>query len=161
MFPQLGFAGQARELAGLFTQSCLPFSGHPGALRRWTADQRLPLVPDPARKTFLGEAEGQVFDGSNAAGKFVLISADDGRCTVVTDRSADRETTEALGRALRDAGVTLRLVGEHTNGSRGELHEREYLAVRRNRAWRIQLRTASDGREGRAAVSAVPSSPSQ
>jgi hypothetical protein len=147
-------AGPAEELSGLFLQSCLPYAGHPGALRQWAARAKLPEVPDPARAAFLDGAPGQVFDASNTAGKFALLSSDDGICAAVTDRAGDLETAQALERALTENGIKFRLVIERDDRLNPKLHHREYLASRPERAWRILAATVHD--TGQAMLTAAP-----
>ncbi len=150
VFPVAAFAGPPEELSGLFMRTCLPFAGRPAALRQWAAQANLPEVPDPARATFLAGAPGKVFDASNVAGKFALLSSDDGICAVVTDRAGDKETSQSLERELAAAAVTLRLVTERDDKLNPKLHHREYLAARDGRTWRILIATVRDDAPGQA-----------
>jgi hypothetical protein len=154
LIPVTGLAGPAEELSGLFLQSCLPYAGRPAALRQWATREKLPAVPDPARAAFLHGAPGQVFDASNGAGKFALLSSDDGICAIVTDRAGDREVAVALERALSDAGVRFRLVIERNDKLNPKLHHREYLAAKPPRAWRLLAATVHD--VGQAMLTAAP-----
>ena len=153
-------AGTAEELSGLFLQSCLPYAGQPAALRHWAATARLPELADPARTRFLVGAAGKVFDASNAAGKFVLLSADDGVCAVITEQAGDRETVKGLEDALKGARAMFRMVIERDDKLNPALHHREYLATKGNRAWRILIATKRDGKAGeppgRAMLTAAP-----
>ena len=148
-------AGSAEELAALFVQSCLPYAGRPAELRRWAASRKLPPVPDPARAAFLHGAPGQVFDASNASGKLVLVSSDDGICAVVTDEADGRATAAALEHTLTEAGATFRLVIERDDKQNPRLHHREYLAAHKGRGWRILAATERDA-PGRAMLTAAP-----
>ena len=154
--PVAAFAGPADELSGLFLQACLPYAGKPTALRQWAARAKLPEVTDPARATFLNGAPGKVFDASNAAGKFALLSSDDGICAVVTDHAGDRETEQGLQLALTGAAVKFRLVIERDDKLNPKLHHREYLAARAGRAWRILAATVRDSAPGQAMLTAAP-----
>lgn len=156
LIPAAAFAGPAEELSGIFLQTCLPYAGRPSALRHWAARAKLPEVPDPARATFLNGTPGKVFDASNAAGKFALLSSDDGICAVVTDRAGDLETARVLERTFADSGVTFRLVIERDDKLNPKLHHREYLATRRERAWRILAATVRDSFPGQAMLTAAP-----
>jgi hypothetical protein len=159
--PAAAFAGQAEELSGLFRQSCLPYAGQPAALRQWATRARLPDVPDPARAVFLNGASGKVFDASNDAGKFALLSADDGICAAVADRAGDRETATALERALTEAGIAFRLVSERLDKLNPELRQREYVATAHGRAWRLLAETVRETVSGRAMLTAAPLTPAQ
>jgi hypothetical protein len=149
-------AGTAEELSGLFLRGCLPYAGRPAALRQWAAREQLPEVPDPARAAFLHGAPGKVFDASNAAGKFALLSSDDGICAVVTDRADDRQTAQSLERMLRDDGLKFRLVIERNDKTNAKLHHREYLAAGHGGAWRILAATVRDAASGQAMLTAAP-----
>jgi hypothetical protein len=149
-------AGPAEELSGLFLQSCLPNAGQPAPLRQWAARLKLPEVPDPARAAFLHGAPGTVFDASNPVGKFVLVSSDDGICSVITDRAGDQETAKGLEHALAEAGARFRLVAERDDKLNPKLHHREYLAARGNRAWKILAATVREDTAGQAMLTAAP-----
>jgi hypothetical protein len=152
--PLTAFAGPAEELSGLFLQACLPYAGHPQALRKWAASEKLPVVPDPARAAFLNGAPGQAFDASNGAGKFALLSSDDGICAVVTDQAGDQDIARALEQALNNAGVKFRLVIERDDRLNPKLHHREYLAAKSPQAWRLLAATVHD--HGQAMLTAAP-----
>ena len=156
LIPVAAFAGPAEEMSGLFLQTCLPYAGQPAALRQWAARAKLPEVPDPARAAFLDGAPGKVFDASNQAGKFALLSSNDGICAVVTDQAGDRETAQALERALAGAGMKFRLVIERDDKRNPTLHHREYLASGSGRAWRILAATVRDKVPGQAMLTAAP-----
>ena len=154
--PMTAFAGPAEELSALFVQSCMAYAGHPAALREWAARLKLPEVPDPARAAFLAGAPGKVFDASDEAGKFALLSSDDGICAVVTDQAGDQETAQELERTLGDAGVRFRLVIERNDKLNPKLHHREYLATRQGESWRILAATVHDTTPGQAMLTAAP-----
>jgi hypothetical protein len=154
LIPATALAGPAEELSGLFLQACLPYAGRPQALRQWATQKKLPAVPDPVRAAFLNGAPGQVFDASNSAGKFALLSSDDGICAVVTDQAGDLEVAQALERALGDAGIKFRLVIERDDKLNPKLHHREYLAAGTERAWRLLAATVHDN--GQAMLTAAP-----
>ncbi len=154
--PATAFAGTEAELSALFLQTCLPYAGHPSALRQWAAHANLPEVPDPARAAFLHGAPGKVFDASSAVAKLALLSSDDGICAVVTDHAGDSATAEALQRTLTETGVKFRLVIERDDQLNPKLHHREYLASRHDRAWRILAATVRDSVPGQAMLTAAP-----
>jgi hypothetical protein len=157
LIPAAAFAGPAEELSGLFLQTCLPYAGRPQALRQWAAKEKLPVVPDPARAAFLNGAPGEVFDASNNAGKFALLSSDDGICAVVTDHAGDVETAQALERALSEAGIRFRLVIERDDKLNPKLHHREYLATGSGPGgWRILAATVHGDPPGQAMLTGAP-----
>jgi hypothetical protein len=156
LIPAAAVAASGEELSSLFLQSCLPYAGQPTALRQWATRAKLPEVSDPARMAFLHGAPGKVFDASNVAGKFALLSSDDGICAVVTDKAGDQETSQALESALGNAGIRFRLVIERYDKLNPKLHHREYLAAAHGRAWRILAATVRDGVPDQAMLTAAP-----
>lgn len=132
-------------MVGLFIQGCMPFVGHPRALRDWAAKTGLPALPDKVAAAFLHGAPGQAFDGSDAAGKFVLVSSDDGLCSVVTDRLASQPLVDALEAGFGQAGLRFHLVIERDDYHEKGIHEREYLAAVGKRGWRVLAATVKDG----------------
>ena len=154
--PAAAIAGPAEELSALFSQTCLPYAGRPAALRRWAAAEKLPEVAEPARARFTNGAPGKVFDASNAAGKVVLVSSDDGICAVVTDKAGDKDIAAALEGMFRAAAISFRLVIERDDTAERTLHHREYLATQGKRAWKILAATVRDGAPGQAMLTAAP-----
>jgi hypothetical protein len=134
----------------------MPFAGHPAALRDWAKRTGLPAVPDPAAAAFLHGAPGQVFDGSTADAKLALVSSDDGLCSVVTDLMVQQAATEALEAGLLQAGAAFRLAIDRDDAHVAEIHDREYLAAKDGRAWRILLATVKDTKGGEAMLTAAP-----
>ncbi len=100
-------ADSATQLAGLFMQSCVPFAGDHTALRDWAHQLGLAEVPEPARAAFLHGAPGMVFDASNPAGKFVVISDDAGGCSVLAATANGPDVLKALEDDLHQAGISL------------------------------------------------------
>jgi hypothetical protein len=137
-------------------QACLPFVGHPSALRDWAQQFGLPLVAEQARAAFLHGAPGQAFDASAAGVKLALLSSDDGICSAVTDHAMQPQVTEALESGLREAGLTFRLVVERDDKQIGAIHQREYLAAKDKQGWRILASTVKGDEGGEAMLTAAP-----
>jgi hypothetical protein len=156
LMPAAARAGSAEQLVGLFIQGCLPFAGNALALREWAQRSGLRPVPEQARATFLHGAPGQVFDASAAEAKLVLVSSDDGLCSAVTDQSAQLAVNDALEAGFRQAGLTFRLVIERDDAHVGAIHDREYLAAKEKRGWRVLEATLNGDREGEAMLTAAP-----
>lgn len=154
--PACACAGAPDELVGLFIQGCLPFAGDAAALRDWASHIGLPPVPDQARAAFLHGAPGQAFDGSTAEAKLVLVSSDDGICSAVTDRATEQSVTDALEAGFRQAGVAFRLMVERDDKQLSAIHDREYLAAKDKRGWRILAATVKDDAGGEAMLTAAP-----
>ena len=160
LVPEIGSADppsdRAAALAGLFGQSCLTYAGDPAGLRAWAAHNGLPQVPDQARRAFLHGAPGQVFDASDNEGKFVVASSDDGICSVATDVARQAAIVAALESDLNGAGIAFRLVIERDDKTIPDIHDREYLATRNGRSWRILLATVKDAAGGQAMITGAP-----
>ncbi|MGE0224716.1 MAG: hypothetical protein AB7F35_20430 [Acetobacteraceae bacterium] len=149
-------AESARQLAGLFMQSCFPYAGDPSGLRSWAARTGLPVLPEPARGMFLNRAPGVVWDASPAGLKLVLVSADDGLCSTITNRAPGRDVADALETDLRQIGARFRLVIERDDRQAEALHFREYLATWNGRTWRILAATVKGSQPGHAMLTAGP-----
>ena len=97
-----------------------------------------------------------MFDGTTAEGKLVLVSSDDGICSVATDLAVQQAAADALEAAFRQAGVAFRLVIERDDRQVPNIHDREYLAAKDGRAWRVLLAAVKDDKGGEAMLTAAP-----
>jgi len=136
-------------------QGCMPFVGQPAALRNWASRIGMTALPDKVAAVFLHGAPGLAFDGSNTSGKFVLVSSDDGLCSVVTDRMAWPPLAAALEAGFTQAGLKFRAVIERDDVREKGIHEREYLAALDKRGWRVLAATVKEG-EGEAMLTGGP-----
>jgi hypothetical protein len=144
----------AQQVAGLFMQSCLAFAGDAAGLRDWAKRTGLPAVTEPGRTAFLHAVPGVVFDASNRAGKFVVVSPDDGSCSALTDTADGPALIGALEADLARAGMQFRLVSEQGDPEEKALRYREYGATRNGRGWRILLGAVKDQQGGQAMLTA-------
>jgi hypothetical protein len=144
------------QLTGLFIQSCLAFAGDAAALRTWARQTGLIELPDPARTAFLHGAPGTTFDASAPGSKLVVASSDDGICSVITDEVASAAVTEALEAGLTRSGIAFRLAIERDDKQIPTVHDREYLATRNGRSWRILAATVTGSQPGQAMLTAAP-----
>jgi hypothetical protein len=156
VLPGAARAAAPEELVGLFIQGCVPFAGNAPALREWAQRTGLPPVPEPARAAFMHGAPGQAFDGSAAGAKLVLVSSDDGICSAVTDQATQQQVTDALEAGFRQAGLTFRLVIERDDARVSAIHDREYLAAKDKKGWRILAAAVKDDKGGEAMLTAAP-----
>jgi hypothetical protein len=154
--PAAAHAGAPEELVGLFIQGCLPFAGDAPALRAWAGQTGLSPVPEQARAAFLNGAPGQVFNGSVAGVKLALVSSDDGICSAVTDQATQQAVTDALEAGFRQAGLGFRLLIERDDAQVSTIHDREYVALKDKRVWRILAATVKGGTGGEAMLTAGP-----
>lgn len=141
---------------GLFIQGCMPFVGHPAALREWVKRTGLPPVPPAAGAAFLDGAPGLAFDGSAKETKLVLVSSDDGLCSVVTDQATGQAVTDALEAGFRRTGLAFRLVIERDDPHSAAIHDREYLAAKDKLGWRVLAATVKGDKGGQAMLTAAP-----
>jgi hypothetical protein len=133
------------QLVGLFVQGCMPFAGNAKALRNWAQQTGLPPLPDKVATVFLHGAPGVAFDGSNASGKFVLVSSDDGLCSAVTDKISEPALRDALEAGLSKAGLTYRMVIQRDDQKFPAIHDREYLAAKGKLGWRVLMAATKEG----------------
>jgi hypothetical protein len=144
------------QLAGLFMQSCLAFAGDAVGLRGWARQIALIEVPDPARTAFLHGAPGVVFDASTPGSKLVVVSSDDGICSVITDKAPGPAVVAALENDLTRSGIAFRLAIERDDKQIPVLHDREYLATKNGRSWRILAATVTEQQPGQGMLTAAP-----
>lgn len=156
LMPAVAQAQPAAQLVGLFVQGCIEFAGNPPDLRAWAKRNGLPEAPPGINQAFLHNATGQVFDGSTPDTKLALISADSGLCSVATDQVTENAVTAALETGLQRAGLRFRLVIQRDEKSDPKLHDREYLAAKDSRAWRILEATVKGDAGGEAMLTAGP-----
>ena len=136
----------------------MPFVGNAAGLRAWAARTGLPALPDPGSAAALScvACPGRCSTVQNPEGKFVLVSSDDGLCSVVTDKAASQPVTEALEAGLRQAGLRYRLAIERDDSHVSAIHDREYLATKDGRGWRVLAATVKDDKDGEAMLTAAP-----
>jgi hypothetical protein len=156
LVPAAAHAGTPEELVGLFIQGCLPFVGDAPALRAWAQSTGLPPVAEQARAAFLHGAPGQVFNGSVAGVKLALVSSDDGICSAVTDQATQQAVSDALEAGFHQAGLGFRLLIERDDAQVNTIHDREYVAVKDKRVWRILAATVKGDTGGEAMLTAGP-----
>ena len=89
------------QVAGLFLQSCMAYQGNAEGLRKWADQNRLHPLPDKAQDRFLNGLPGVAYDASDQPGKFVVVSNDDGTCSVVTNEAEPDTVVSALEKDLR------------------------------------------------------------
>jgi hypothetical protein len=107
VLPERAGDAAADQAAWLFAQACLAGAGQPGDLRAWAGRRRLPVLPARLAAGFAGAGRpATVFDAGTAAGRMVLVSADDGACQVVVERATQASAETALVRVLGLFGVT-------------------------------------------------------
>ena len=144
----------AKQVAGLFMQSCIQFSGDKAGLRGWANKTGLTQLPAEAQKRFLYGLPGVVFDASNTAGKFVLISEDGGSCSVVAQRASGSAAVADLEQDMTAASITFRVTRDQPDSQEKALEHREYVASQGEREWRLLVSTVKNVASGQVMLTA-------
>jgi hypothetical protein len=147
-------AGEAEQVAGLFVQSCIRFAGDPQGLRKWIGEVRLPPLPPQGQPAFLKGHPGIAYDATNAYGKFVVISGDDGSCATVAQHADPVMLATALERLLQQAGIALEPTGQYDDKEEKSLHWRSWRGAKGARRWSILAGAALGPSGGQAMLSA-------
>jgi len=149
-------AANAKQLAGLFMQSCLRFAGDQDGLRAWAKQMGLPELPAKPRQRFLAGLPGTVFDASNTAGKFVLLSQDGGACSALAESASGPAVLSNLEQDMHDAQISFKITSERTDTEEKSLRHREYTASANRRAWQLLVSIVQDPPGGQAMLTANP-----
>jgi len=144
----------AKQVAGLFMQSCVRFAGDHDGLRGWATRTGLKPLPQGVQDRFLSGLPGLVFDASNKDGKFVLVSEDGGACSVVAEMASGAGVIADLEQDLNEAGISFRMTTEKSDPQENALKHREYQASRGDRGWLLLVSTVKDPSGGRAMLTA-------
>jgi hypothetical protein len=144
----------AKQVAGLFVQSCVQFAGDKDALRAWAKKTGLQELPPSAQDRFLYGLPGVVFDASNKDGKFVLVSEDGGSCSVVAEMASGAGVISDLEKDLNDAKISFKVTAEKPDSEEKILNHREYQASQGDRGWLLLVSTVKDPVGGQAMLTA-------
>jgi hypothetical protein len=145
----------ANQVAGLFMQSCIQFAGDKEGVRGWANKTGLTPLPAEGQKRFLYGLPGVVFDASNTAGKFVLISEDGGSCSVVAQRASGSGAVTDLEQDMTAASITFRATSDQSDSQEKALEHREYIASRGEREWRLLVSTVKNAAGGQVMLTAT------
>ena len=144
----------AKQVAGLFVQSCVQFAGDKDGLRGWAGKTGLKALPASAQDRFLYGLPGVVFDASNMMGKFVLVSEDGGSCSVVAEMASGPVLITDLEQDLNDAKISFKVTAEKADAVEKALKHREYQASQGARGWLLLVSTVKDPVGGQAMLTA-------
>jgi hypothetical protein len=144
----------AQQVAGLFMQSCVKFAGDRQALRDWARHIGLQELPTDVQERFLYGLPGVVFDASNKAGKFVLVSEDGGSCSAIAEMASGPRVITDLENDMNEAKITFKVTAEKSDAEEDALRHREYLASQGKREWLLLISTVSDAAGGQAMLTA-------
>ena len=144
----------AKQVAGLFMQSCVQFAGDKDGLRGWAKKTGLKALPVAVQDRFLYGLPGVVFDASNKDGKFVLVSEDGGSCSVVAEMANGPVVITNLEQDLNDAKIAFKVTAEKPDSEEKVLNHREYQASQGDRGWLLLVSTVKDPLGGQAMLTA-------
>ena len=144
----------AKQVAGLFMQSCIQFAGDKDGLRGWAKKTGLKVLPAPAQDRFLYGLPGVVFDASNNQGRFVLVSEDGGSCSVVAELASGPVVIADLEKDLSEAKISFKVTGDNADSEEKTLKHREYTATQGDRGWLLMVSTVKDPTGGQAMLTA-------
>jgi hypothetical protein len=134
----------AKQVAGLFMQSCVRFAGDKDGLRDWAKKNGLKELPPEVQDQFLYGLPGMVFDASNTDGKFVLVSEDGGSCSAIAEAASGSSVVADLEQDLNDAKISFKVTLEKNDAEEKELKHREYMATQGDRGWLLLVSTVKD-----------------
>ena len=146
----------AKQVAGLFIQSCMQFTGDKTGLRDWAKRTGLKELPPDVQEHFLYGLPGVVFDATNKDGKFVLVSEDGGSCSAMAERAIGTQVVTDLEQFMNDAKITFKVTAEKGDAEERALKHREYIASRGQREWLLLISTVKDPAGGQAMLTANP-----
>ena len=144
----------AKQVAGLFIQSCVQFAGDKVALRDWAQKTGLKELPGKVADGFLYGLPGVVFDASNKDGKFVLVSEDGGSCSAVAETASGASVVTNLEQDLNEAKITFKVTAEKNDPEEQALKHREYVATQGDHEWLLLVSTVKDASGGQAMLTA-------
>jgi len=144
----------AKQVAGLFMQSCLQFAGDREGLRNWAKKTGLKQLPPDAQDRFLYGLPGVVFDASNKDGKFVLVSEDSGSCSTIAEMANGAVVIADLEKDMNDANIAFKVTNEKADSEEKVLRHREYQASQGQREWLLLVSIVKDPAGGQAMLTA-------
>jgi hypothetical protein len=144
----------AKQVAGLFMQSCLQFAGDKEGLRGWARKTGLKELPATVRDRFLYGLPGTVFDASNRSGKFILVSEDGGSCSAVAEIASGAVVVADLEQDMKDAQITFKVTAEKADAEEKAVKHREYQASQGQREWLLLVSIVQDPAGGQAMLTA-------
>jgi hypothetical protein len=144
----------ARQVTGLFMQSCLRFAGDKDGLRNWARKIGLQALPAAVQERFLYGSPGTVFDASNQNGKFVLVSEDGGACSAIAAMARGPDAIADLEKDMNEAKITYRMTAERRDAEENLVQHREYVASRGDRNWLLSISTVEGTAGGQVMLTA-------
>jgi len=130
------------QVAGLFMQTCVRFSGNPAGLRSLLSEKKVPVLPKEVSGRFLGSRPGIAFDASNKFDRLAVVSHDDGSCTAFSEGADGDQAVAAVEKFLEASKIQFRLIDDYPDKRASDLRHRTYEASSGERKWGLMLSTA-------------------
>lgn len=146
-------AEDAKQLAGLFVQSCVRFAGDLKGLRAWAEQAKFAPLPADGQSVFLNGLPGIAYDATNKQGKFVIVSEDGGACSAVAQHADPAAVVASFEGFLRDQKVSFQMTGQHPDSQEAALSHREYSATRNGKPLEMLVSTTAAEGGGEAMLS--------
>jgi hypothetical protein len=144
----------AKQVAGLFVQSCIQFAGDKDGLRGWAKKTGLKELPPSVQDRFLYGLPGLAFDASNKQGRFVLVSEDGGSCSVIAEMASGPVVITDLEQDLNDAKISFQVTADKADAVENALKHREYQASKGERSWLLLVSMVKDPAGGQVMLTA-------
>jgi hypothetical protein len=126
----------AVEAVGLFQHSCMPFAGHARDLRAWVAAHHLVALAPAATQALLRGEPGKAFWASTPDGKMVLVSNDNGSCSIVLPAADKALVDTALQDFFDSLGSPAAQVDDKTSPD-GKAHQTLWMVSVGKRSWLV------------------------
>jgi hypothetical protein len=118
--PARAASDQAREVVGLFVQSCLKHVEDPADLQEWIrATPQLRKFPPEHAQAFLEGKRGDVWSAENKAGLFALVVFADHSCSVIAQQASADQVSLVFEDYVRRRALPLNRIGDKKDFVRG------------------------------------------
>lgn len=146
--PAVRAADPAREVVGLFVQSCLKYVEDPQELRTWIeAVPQLRKLSQSQAQAFLDGKGGDVWSASNDAGLFALVVFNDDTCSVMAQYASATEVSQVFSEYLLRKKLPIDKVGDQTKFTRGiDQREETYRSSEGRILYEVVLLTSQSPR---------------
>jgi hypothetical protein len=133
-------AGTAQAV-GLFVQSCIRLAGEPATVRDLLRQRHVPELTPEGRAIFLRDRIGVGFDATNKATRMVLISEDNGACSVFAETVDTSKILGSVESVFRSAGASL---VQKSTEQQGSLTSHDYDVVLKDRRFKLVISTGDN-----------------
>lgn len=146
----------SRALVTAAGRYCLHFAYSQQDLRASLAESGMPQLPPEAAATLLGGRPGMAYNGSWNGVRVVVLSADDGTCTVQAGPVVERWVWSAVENNLRQGARDFRLWGDRTEPGEVPFRHRRYRWVFEARRYQVLVSTPQGNTPLPASIAVAP-----